>query len=744
MNSKLIVNGVELDLSESIAVPLNLSITDVKEPEKRKRSYSKSIKLEGTSNNMSFFLSAYSLSMDVLNSSNVSFDPSIRNPCEFYKDDLLVFKGKLKLNEVIIQDKNYYFDCTLFSDAVDIFAKLKDIKLNELDWSEFNHNLTVNTVTNSWFQGVYYNGSLVRNFGSDNFGYQPQSYGYVYPIIDYAFSKPSEITFRTNQLYPFIYVKQAFIKALLFALQGENIDIDYSTIFFNNPNMQKLIYGYGGGEQLKLSQAVIDLCKVELLGYINSQTVTGVQKVQWSGATMKFLYYQPAARALLIKQLVFTGASWNANSVDKNNNLIKINQKAKYNFSITFDFTTSSTGQEVPQSYFGATTLFQSYVVLNVNGKETKQTFAHAINTTQNHVIEFEKDLNAGDVVKVYTDIVYYLTKPDLTFEFNNVNVTMTANKNTPVADNDLITLNTAIPDIKCSDFIKGIMNLFYAYMSDPIYDPVTNRSTITIESFINYYETPDNYDDWTGKVDNSREINIQSNSLSEGSNYIYKFSDEKDFFNSEYKRLTGLNYGEKSIELSTWATGDVKFELPFNTYVPTKIANTDIIYTKIIDQTIDNANKTTIKPYKGKGMLSFYNGLRTGSVEIMNNNNNDKVVTTQYPLIHHIRYRNNQNFEPLFDLHFASRNYSFDGLNAIPLDRNTYDYYHSRFINEIVSPNSKLVSLYLNLDYKDIHDLDFSKLKMIDGILYRLNAIKDFDKDAYGTTQVELLKYLG
>ncbi len=33
MNSKLIVNGIELDLSENIAVPLNLSISDVKEPE---------------------------------------------------------------------------------------------------------------------------------------------------------------------------------------------------------------------------------------------------------------------------------------------------------------------------------------------------------------------------------------------------------------------------------------------------------------------------------------------------------------------------------------------------------------------------------------------------------------------------------------------------------------------------------------------------------------------------------------
>jgi hypothetical protein len=30
MNSKLIVNGTELDLSENIAVPLNLSISDVK------------------------------------------------------------------------------------------------------------------------------------------------------------------------------------------------------------------------------------------------------------------------------------------------------------------------------------------------------------------------------------------------------------------------------------------------------------------------------------------------------------------------------------------------------------------------------------------------------------------------------------------------------------------------------------------------------------------------------------------
>jgi hypothetical protein len=49
-----------------------------------------------------------------------------------------------------------------------------------------------------------------------------------------------------------------------------------------------------------------------------------------------------------------------------------------------------------------------------------------------------------------------------------------------------------------------------------------------------------------------------------------------------------------------------------------------------------------------------------------------------------------------------------------------------------------------LKLTYKDINELDFAKLKMIDGVLYRLNTIKDFDSDAYGTTEVELIKFLG
>jgi hypothetical protein len=747
MNSKLIVNGIELDLSENIAVPLNLSISDVKEPEKRKRSYSKSIKLEGTSNNMAFFVSAYSLSMDVINSSNLSFDPSIKNPCEFYKNDLLIFKGKLKLNEVIIQDKNYYFDCTLFSDVVDIFTKLKDKKLNELDWSEYDHLLTRTNVIKSWSQGIKLNGVDNRNFGADTRGYQPKSYGYIYPLVDYGYNfvSDSPVNFRINQLYPFIYVKEACKKILNFALEGENIEVDYTTDFFTNTNMQKLIYGFGGGQQLKLSSEQTQLNEVGFTGHTNTISYVGTKVGSGSSA-----YYQTQVTYDIVKIYLQDTITQNVNTIQKTVGTIKINSSANYDTRVFGSFTLANFDASLNTS---GNTFIDSKAnkirfYIEVNGVlKTEQNISISTSGVYSYDLKTNISLQAGDVVKLFVSVFARNKNAEFYLTFNALNSNIIPTKEAPVIDNSPVSLSSSIPDIKCSDFFKGILNLFYAYMSDPIYDPITNKSTIIIDSFINYYKNETIYDNWTDKVDYQREISIQSNSLIEGQTYNYRYAEEKDYFNSEYKRLTNLNYGEKQLQINTWQTGNITFELPFNTYVPVKIENSSLIYPKIIEQATDNNGNTTIKPYKGKGMLCFYNGLKSGVVNMYNAQGTatgDWEIKYDFPMIHHLRFKDNYNFEPLFDLHFASRNYSFDGINQIPDNQNVFDKYHAKFVNEITSKNSKLVSLYLNLNYKDIHDLDFSKLKMIDGILYRLNTIKDFDSDAYGTTQVELLKYLG
>jgi hypothetical protein len=744
MNSRLVVNGYEIDLSESIAVPLNLSITDIKEPEKRKRSFSKTLTLEGTSNNMAFFIAAYSLDISIEESTNIQFTPNLRYDCEFFKNDLLVFRGKFKLNEVKILNGNYTFDCNLLSDAVDIFAKLKDKKLNELNWSEYDHLLTRTNVINSWSEGIKLNDVDNRNFGADSRGYQPKSYGYIYPLVDYGYNLVgnSPLNFRTNQLYPFIYVKEAVKKTLDFALEGTNIEVDYTTTFFENENMKKLIYGFGGGEQLKLNADQINDFKVDLDGGLSSQTITGLAVYNNIQGLGNFLQrYEFGKIHNIIKEIGFTSTPvFDTNTINTSTGEITINAATTYKVTFKADFLYNHTGNTVAATLpkmevFVDDISVASLLLGNAKGVTITYTLNTNIKLNTGQKVRFEFAFNKATA-----------TDSTIDYDFNNIEILLEADNSAILTDNSPVTLSSALPDIKCSEFLKGILNLFYAYMSDPIYDPVTNKSTIYIDSFINYYLPQEEYDNWTDLIDENKDITIQSNSLVEGNVYQYTFSEEKDVLNTKYRDLVGISYGEKQLEIDTWLNGVVKFELPFNTYVPYKIENSLLIYPMVKEQSIDSNNVTVSKPYKGKGMLCFYNGLRSGVVNIYNAEGSatgDWQIKYDYPLIHHLRFKDNTNFEPLFDLHFAPRNATFDGIKAVP-SVNTFTKYHEKFLNEITSIDSKLVNLHLKLSYKDINELDFAKLKLIDGVLYRLNTIKDFDSDAYGTTEVELIKYLG
>jgi hypothetical protein len=521
MNSKLIVNGYELDLSENIAVPLNLSITDIKEPEKRKRSFSKTLTLEGTSNNMAFFLSAYSLDINIEESTNIQFTPNLRYDCEFFKNDLRVFKGKFKLNEVKVLNNNYSFDCNLISETVDIFTKLKDKKLNELDWSEYDHNLTRTNVIKSWSEGIKLNGVDNRNFGSDTRGYQPKSYGYIYPLVDYGYNMVgnSPLNFRINQLYPFIYVKEAIKKTLDFALEGTNIEVDYTTDFFTNVNMQKLIYGFGGGEQLKLNDNQINDAIVSVSDATKNEVIFGVSN------GFGRIYN-------LIKDFNYTVFTQDNNTINKPTGQVLFNVPSVYTLNFSSDVQLFYSGSGNNQSTIDNT------VTVYVDGVSTyvykwKQNFGAKS-------ISFTTDLNLKAGQKVYLEfqinarVAVTGVTPSFSLSVSNTDFTFTASKNVALTDNSPISLNATIPDIKCSEFFKGILNLFYAYMSDPIYNPVTNKSTIYIDSFINYYEPQENYDNWTDLIDESKEITIQSNSLIEGNIYQYTFSEEKDVLNAK------------------------------------------------------------------------------------------------------------------------------------------------------------------------------------------------------------------
>ena len=94
----------------------------------------------------------------------------------------------------------------------------------------------------------------------------------------------------------------------------------------------------------------------------------------------------------------------------------------------------------------------------------------------------------------------------------------------------------------------------------------------------------------------------------------------------------------------------------------------------------------------------------------------------------------NDINFGVPFQIEFSATTYP---------STNVFNAYHSEYIAEITSKDSKLLTCSALLDSVDIMNLDFSKFYWIDGILFRLNKVDGFNPMEYKTTKISLLKVI-
>lgn len=73
----------------------------------------------------------------------------------------------------------------------------------------------------------------------------------------------------------------------------------------------------------------------------------------------------------------------------------------------------------------------------------------------------------------------------------------------------------------------------------------------------------------------------------------------------------------------------------------------------------------------------------------------------------------------------------------------NIFNTFHSAYISEITDKNSKLVIASAYLNTVDIMNLDFTKLIYVDGVLFRLNKINEYNPIDLSTTEIQLLKVI-
>ncbi len=743
MIGRLVIGGQVMDISENVAVPISYSISDIKNPEKRKRNSSKNVTLPGTQHNMRFFSSAYRLSLTEIESGGVigfEFDPTIRIEAQYYKNGKKIFDGLVQLLTVSVKDKVYSFNVVLFSNYIDLFQALGDITVGELGWSEYDHVLSITGIADTWDTQVDVNGVPTSNFT----GGVPDGFGYLYPLADYGYSSDLR-DYLTNNVFPHVYVKEVMNKA--FGVAGMTID----STFMDTELFKRLIFGFGGGQKVTISPSEVTARRINYDGTGTYSTEIHHVSAQYIG--QDFFYGAHWQYYFNFNQRLKWGDNfWCAIDLvnddllqmDEPGEEVTVARSGNYNaiFTGDFDVTQSVVGSIIPGSNF------QMYFRVSIykNGYQIGS-FVNT-NTGSSTTVSVDKTINlnlvAGDILTC--EVQPYVTgqgllrsldppsnAPYVEYEFTN-NGTWNLDIQSvqaAVVDGDTIYVANFLPQMKASEFVKGIITAFNLYTSDPDTDGVC-----VVEPLDEFYFDTDQYDDWTDLVDYSKEIIIKPASTIEGKVYAYKWKMDDDYYNKLYRTKNGIGYGDYNYQVpSTFLKGERVFELPFAQSVPVEVPGTNIIIPTIV--TIDE-NTNAVSPYKGKARIYIYSGLRNSDSWVLRNSQNNVSTSTftSYPCINHL----DDIDTPTFDLNFGLPVEVFWTATAYTLV-NLFSEYYERFVRETTGKDSKILVTYVKLNESDVQPEKMRRLANINGVRYRKNEIKDFNGNGEETVQTELIR---
>ena len=97
----------------------------------------------------------------------------------------------------------------------------------------------------------------------------------------------------------------------------------------------------------------------------------------------------------------------------------------------------------------------------------------------------------------------------------------------------------------------------------------------------------------------------------------------------------------------------------------------------------------------------------------------------------------------PTSDINFGATRELYFALVTGDISNNLFNVYYSPYLAEITDKDSRLLTANFKLTPQDIYDLDFGRFIFIDGGLFRLSKVIDYNTDGTDLTKVELLRVL-
>ena len=736
MAGELYINNRLIDIDQTLPFPLTFNIADIRDVSARKGNKSKTITIPGTNSNSaifrSIFLLTYSDERTTTNSAFLDFDPSIKATARYYNKGILEFNGIAQLQECKLIDGTWSFDLTLVSDTIDYISRMNKVKINELDFSEFNHALTKANQFETWNGFNKVNGvSTSIKTGTDWNGE-----GYYYGLIDYGYRHHiASDKFDCDEIPPQVFVYGILKK--LFDYAG----ITWNSTFLESQRFKKLLMAYFGGNfpTITPAQQTNDSVFSNEINNASGFIVNGSTNATGFGGSVSFpdanlsdvvdvsLISDPLSQATTTSPFVINAGTTGMYTVEYKGNHqldIKFDNTTLNWFNVRLNLLVIKNGNVI-----AGDVIYQDSVVSLSGDYSNTFTFNYSrqVNCAINDQIRFGVTLVVEAGLSVGVD---NLTRTiELTSTGVQVNFVKTIQELLP---GGTVAIGSFLPDMTGDVFLKGLITMFNLMVKPSTQD----SSVLEIEPLSEFYTSSQDALDWTQLVDYSQELNVQPTINYASKEYNFDFKQDGDYWNTQYQNEFLDNYGEFQIlSQSQYATQITKMALPFS-QKPLVENHPSLIIPASYQVNFDSGGNGQVVPKKGSAFIVYVGRLRNATWKY-HDEFNTQTNLTQYPYVGHL----DDIDTPTSDLNFGVPQTVYYPA-TVYTNRNLLQY-HNTFIQELVSRYGKLLTCYAKIDTSIINTLDFRNLININGVVYRLQKISDYDSTKDRTTQIELLRLI-
>ena len=700
MRTEIFMEGVQLDITQDISALFTYAIDDIRDFGSRNTNFSKTISIPGNSRNNALFGHAFEFTC--FNPHNpaapnvgANFNAARSAKALVFVDGIQVFKGVIRLMEIVYLEGYVTYECAVFGELGGLIADIGNKLLSDLDFSEYDKAWTAANIVASW-----------------------APYGAVFfPLVDYGgvgSGTGGKHDWNYTAFRPAIRVYEYMVRIMLTARGGA---YKWDAPFFGTTFFTRQYVPHNEDKVYKFIKLLLEQRLGSMIPYFMQSGLNG------------------PAPAVLTNKVAFTSGL--INNFTANTNV------DEFTYNTGLDPISGTLTYSVSGLYVGGNNQRRARFYVEVNGVTLRQhdVILSGVTTNVAYPFSFSGTLNnvyvaAGYVIRVRAETISsgaanFKIEPNsalLKFESNTAQFA-------PAALGDTLQMNYMIPKgVTQRDFFVSIIKMFNLYV---IEDTNDSRSLI-IRPYPSFHDLSDRVD-WTDKIDWSKEIRLKPMSEINARYYHFLYEKDTDYYNENYRTNIGEGYGDYVFDAGQTQGLD---------FVKDK-KELKVIFAGSPMRGIPGEDKYWTPIYKSDGSTEEPTGskIRILSVKRITGVSswaikNGGITLGTYTTYGYAGHLDNPT-APTTDLNFGAPKAVYRPFTVAYPSANLFNVFYSAYMAEVCDKDSKLLSCYLRITPKDIHNLEFRKGYIIGGALWRLHKVEDYDTGQEGTIRCEFLKVI-